>query len=658
MSPELPQSIPFGTVVGINYGGLHDSSIAMVAPDGVPLFAASLERFSRVKQDGRPPYSLLEQVPWQRISRVALTNRLPSDQSQQMYSPLFEVALPTPHVRRFEYPKSYIDFLNSIPCKTVEICHHLAHSASAFWASGFDSALCLTYDGGVYSNPWFGGLYRGDRGTGITHLDMFNRLCHPNVADLYSFVTALLGFTPNRHEGKITGLAALGAPTDACRELISRWYQDNVAITGRATNWVFSNDNQRSPIGVADDARMAPFRDDARRFSREEIAATLQEFCEHHIEELIIKAERNGWSGSKICLAGGLFANVKINQRIATMGFKEIFVAPPMTDDGTALGAAWQLLAQDDGVKPPPLRNVYLGPAYDSALIRQQLDAQGINYTLMQSPAAEVADILARGAIVAVFRGAMEFGPRALGNRSVLAQAINPDINNSLNKRLSRTEFMPFAPVSRIEDAETCYLGVSVIRNAARFMTVTSDCTDMMKKLCPAVVHVDGTARPQLVDRVDNPFIHEVLTHYQHRTGRPALVNTSFNIHEEPIVCTPGDAIKGFFESGLDYLFLQDNILVSFESNRNVALHHLQVRLRQPSQKQETLQAILQLKSEEIQSYQSEIEKMRTELGNFISENSILKHRLSIIESSRLIKIQRRLAHLANRLARFFGSAR
>jgi carbamoyltransferase len=589
---------------------------------------------------------------------VALTNRLLSDESQQMHSPLFEVALPASNTGRFEHPKSYIDFLKSIPCETIDICHHLAHSASAFWASGFDSATCLTYDGGVYSNPWFGGLYSGDRDAGITHLDMFNRLCHPNVADLYSFVTALLGFTPNRHEGKVTGLAALGVPSDACRELISRWYRDNVAITGRATNWVFSNDTQRSPIGVADDATMAPFRDDAIRFSREEIAATLQEFCENHIATLIAKAAQNGWTGSKICLAGGLFANVKINQRIAAMGFEEIFVAPPMTDDGTALGAAWQVLAEHNGVKPPPLRDVYLGSAYDSSVIRQQLDTQGINYTLMRSPASEVADILARGAIVAVFQGAMEFGPRALGNRSILAQAINPDINNSLNKRLSRTEFMPFAPVSRIEDAETCYLGASRIRNTARFMTVTSDCTDMMKKLCPAVVHVDGTARPQLVDSKDNPFIHEVLTLYQRSTGRPALVNTSFNIHEEPIVCTPSDAIKGFFESGLDYLFFGDNILVSFEANRNVALHHLQTRLRQPSQKQETLQAILKIKSEEIQSYRREIEKIKSDISTFSSENSALKYRLEMLEESRLIRIQRRLTYLASRLSRFFGSMR
>jgi len=161
-------------------------------------------------------------------------------------------------------------------------------------------------------------------------------------------------------------------------------------------------------------------------------------------------------------------------------------------------------------------------------------------------------ELLAKGAVVAVFQGAAEFGPRALGNRSILAQASDAEINKSLNERLSRTEFMPFAPMTRIEDAEMCYRDIGRVRSSAAFMTVTVNCTDSMQRESPAVVHVDGTARPQLVTRESNPLIHSVLGYYKAITGKLAIVNTSFNIHEEPIVSSPEDALRGFFESGLD----------------------------------------------------------------------------------------------------------
>ena len=165
-----------------------------------------------------------------------------------------------------------------------------------------------------------------------------------------------------------------------------------------------------------------------------------------------------------------------------------------------------------------------------------------------------IARLLAAGKVVARFHGEAEYGPRALGHRSILSQATDPGINDWLNRRLQRTEFMPFAPVTLNEYRHDCYIDIDRVASAARFMTVTCDCTESMRSQSPAAVHVDGTARPQLVRRSDNPDLHAMLTAYHELTGIPSLINTSFNMHEEPMVCTPADAVRAFRAGRLDAL--------------------------------------------------------------------------------------------------------
>ena len=155
----------------------------------------------------------------------------------------------------------------------------------------------------------------------------------------------------------------------------------------------------------------------------------------------------------------------------------------------------------------------------------------------------------------------MEYGPRALGNRSILYQATDPSVNDWLNKRLKRTEFMPFAPVTLAEFADQCYENLDGAKYAAKFMTITFNCSDWMKQHCPAVVHVDGTARPQLVDGDTNPSYVRILQEYHKLTGLPCVINTSFNMHEEPIVCSPADALRAFLEGGLDFLVMGSYLL-------------------------------------------------------------------------------------------------
>ena len=603
---KLPE-IPHGSILGLNYSGMHDSAIVIVTPNGEPIFAISLERISRIKQDGRPPHALLENIPWERISKVAVSTEREFHSPTESESKLLECRLPCHREEGLKHRKSFYDFIDLIPSEKEFVCHQLAHASSAFWGSTFNEALCLTYDGGMFNSPWFGGLYRADRKNGLQPLDRFNALLYAKVTSLYTFVTALLGFTPNKHEGKITGLAAYGTPTDPSRRLIRRWFEEEFLEIEETMEWVFCYDETHPPMLLVNDARMERFRKEATTFSRKELSATIQEFSENHVLGILAKAVGLGWTSDNICLAGGLFSNVRINQQVVNFGFEKIFVTPPMTDEGTALGAAWHVLSKQADFSPKPLHSVYFGPRFSDEDVKSTLTSERITYEVTENPEEKLSTLLASGAVVAVFQGSMEFGPRALGNRSILAQATDPDINRVLNERLNRTEFMPFAPVSRVEDAADCYINLDHITHAIDFMTVTVDCTKEMRDLCPAVVHVDGTARPQLVSKESNVLIHTLLTRYKAMTGKPALVNTSFNIHEEPIVCSPSDALRGFFESGLDYLYFGNGMLVAFNDNMDVALRYLQEKHRQPNLKSKMFASIMHWQSKVLQDKETEI---------------------------------------------------
>jgi carbamoyltransferase len=200
------------------------------------------------------------------------------------------------------------------------------------------------------------------------------------------------------------------------------------------------------------------------------------------------------------------------------------------------------------------MRDAYLGPEFTPAEIRSELEREGLSFTEPQNLAAEVARRIHSGEVIARFDGRMEYGPRALGNRSILYHAREPDVNQWLNERLGRTEFMPFAPVTLWEARERCYVGLAGAEHTAEFMTITFDCTPWMRENCPAAVHVDGTARPQLIRREINPGYYDIVAEYEKLSGIPCLINTSFNMHEEPIVCTPHDAVRAFVQGNLDGL--------------------------------------------------------------------------------------------------------
>jgi carbamoyltransferase len=302
-----------------------------------------------------------------------------------------------------------------------------------------------------------------------------------------------------------------------------------------------------------------------RDFDRADLAASVQLV----LEEIALAfvgywLERSGLRN--VVAAGGVFANVKLNQRIHELpAVDHFYVHPGMDDGGLALGGPLALeLEARQGSAPElvsTLPDVYLGPAYSDQEIARSLDGSDLEVSRPPNIHDAIARLLAEGHVVARFAGRMEYGPRALGHRSILYRPDDPSVNDWLNERLSRTEFMPFAPATLSDHAARCYQHLSGAEDSARFMTVTFGCTPEMRAASPGVVHVDGTARPQIVDAATAPDLHRILEAYLRRTGNPSLVNTSFNIHEEPIVCTPADALRAFQQGHLDYLAMGDLLI-------------------------------------------------------------------------------------------------
>ena len=424
--------------------------------------------------------------------------------------------------------------------------HHYAHATSAYYTSGFRDALVVTMDGGGDGHCSHVYSVRDGRWETLATIDSYDSL-----GNYYAYITAICGYKAKRHEGKITGLAPRGEPRH--RALLSSMID---AEGGRLVNRgqvLFDQAMKRIVASLPHD------------WTKEDLAASIQIVSEdvacRHIGYWI---EKTGHQN--VALSGGLFANVRINEEIHSLpGVRQTFVHPGMSDEGLAVGAALALdAAQSTSPREPQgLPTVYLGNEYGDRQISRALEDVGLRATKHEGNIEEeIADKLAQGKVVARFDGRMEYGPRALGNRSILYQPGDPSVNDWLNELLRRTEFMPFAPSSLDEASAQLYTNFEGATDTARFMTITFHCTPWMAERCSGVVHVDGTARPQLVRREDNPSYHRIISEYHRRTGVPVIINTSFNIHEEPIVRSPEDAVRAFLDSALDYLAI-GNYLVA-----------------------------------------------------------------------------------------------
>jgi carbamoyltransferase len=433
----------------------------------------------------------------------------------------------------------------------VKISHHESHVASAYYTSNMNEALSVVVE-----------EYDGRNGMTIDYIR--NGQIHPVAASpyphspgvFYSLVTRMLGFNQMLHAGKITGLAAYAPPENAYHLVKKLMWDEGMEV--RLSPLVYDL--------VAEYARTKIIPDYFEGKSPEELSAAFQRRLEDVLVTVVTRAVK-ATGARNILLSGGVVANVKLNQRIFNIpGVETIFVHPGMSDCGTAVGAALSAASKTEKTSPYRLENVFMGYEITDDEAERELSAHGLKYIKEPAITKRIAEILAQGKIVVRVRGKMEYGPRALGNRTILYHCNDPSINNWLNKRLRRTEFMPFAPAVPLDYINRCFLDYQGAEYTAEFMTITFDCTPWMKETCPAVVHIDGTARPQIVTPTSNQDFYNILSEYNRITGIPVLINTSYNIHNEPIVMTADDAIRVFKETCLDYLAI-NNCLVSASEN-------------------------------------------------------------------------------------------
>jgi carbamoyltransferase len=433
--------------------------------------------------------------------------------------------------------------------------HHYCHATSAYYTSKYENALVITLDGG--GDGLSGSVYRGENGrlTRLSAVDSFNSL-----GNFYSYITHLCGFKAESHEGKITGLAALGKPTyiHILREFVS--YEDPGQIQYSVPMYHRSALKQLASRLPAD-------------FDKADLAASVQLLLEE-IGIAFIRFWLRKTGLRSIAVAGGVFSNVKFNQRVHELQeVDEFFVHPAMDDSGLAVGGAFAALAEEAGTDPQRLLqrlpNVYFGTSYSDDEIQKCIESFGFDATHHDDITKVVAQLLAEGHVVARFTGKMEYGPRALGHRSILYQTTDPSINDWLNAHLRRTEFMPFAPATLQDYADECFEGLNGARDSARFMTITFNCTERMRAQSPGVVHVDGTARPQILDPETAPDFYRIGLAYYKLTGIPSLINTSFNMHGEPIVCSPEDALRSFQQGKLDYLAIGNWLVANPELRKS-----------------------------------------------------------------------------------------
>lgn len=564
--------------LGIHSG--HESS-AVLYRDGKLVAAICEERLSRIKNDGgvlpeRAIARVLEMggVTRADINRVALLYTFFPDEYvvREKWGKELERKLTRwkrsltgrerPHLlvenlreRLTDLGKSFEDhflmerfkekegFVNA-ECAFYD--HHRCHAIPAAVYSGFDEAAVFTCDGnGDYNVHHTSSIWKD----GVLTRKHESNGHGASAGHFYSHITQILGYRPMRHEGKIIGLAAHGDP-----QVLYEPFKKALRLSPDG----LTVDSDFVGMENAEQKRYAYLEELAKQHSREDVSAATQQVLEDVLLELV-RNFLDATGMTRVAADGGVFANVKLNQRIAALpGVESIFVFPPMTDAGNAIGAA--LFAEQDRGSPvtvEPLDSVYWGPEYDDDAVKEALDKAGLTQAKKLSEddlVKTAAAAMHGGKVVGWYQGRMEYGPRALGNRSIVGAPTDPSINDWLNERLNRTEFMPFAPSVLEEHGEDLFENLEPGRHTARFMTVTYDVKKHWLEKIPAVVHVDGTARPQLVNPTSNPLYYKLISAYHALSGIPVVLNTSFNAHEEPIVCAPGEAIRALVEKRIDCL--------------------------------------------------------------------------------------------------------
>jgi len=565
--------------LGIN-AAFHDSSAALLR-DGRPVAAAEEERFTRIKHGKRPVPFLSYQLPFHAIDyclreagiRLAEVDRIaysfdpslclggserasislpvepsaePREDGRHPWEPLFLAGIVNaPRFLVDDWPHHLSRNRDGIfsaadlpPFEFVE--HHMAHAASTFYVSGFNEAAVLTIDG------------RGERSSTLlsvgkgASLSKLHEVPLPHsLGMLYERVTSHLGFLHSSDEYKVMALASYGS--DALLPQVRRL----VELTNDGGYEIAAYD-LASEFGPA---RRPGEPLEPRHF---DLAAALQTTVEESVLEMVVRLQRRTGL-TDLCLAGGVALNCVMNGRLRDEGpFQRLFVQPAAGDAGTALGAAYLVDARERGVSHEyEMTDAYLGPSYEDEAIRRVLDNAHLNYEMPGDIADATAELLAQDLIAGWYQGRMEFGPRALGARSIVASPADPDMKDRLNAIKQREEFRPVAPAVLEERASEYF-------EAAQpdpFMLFVRNVRPEKASAIPSARHIDGTARVQTVSKEHAPAFHALIEAFARRTGVPVIVNTSFNTRGEPIVCTPEDALACYFTTTLDALAIGPYLL-------------------------------------------------------------------------------------------------
>ncbi len=549
----------------------HDAA-ACIVRDGEVIAAAEEERFTRKKHDHSFPENAIKfclehagikgsqldhvgfyEKPVLKFYRMLETHIDTYPRSIEQ----FTSAVPTWLTEKLRLPsllKSKLGYKGEI----IYIKHHLSHAASAFLPSPFEEAAIITWDA---VGEWTTTAYGTGKGN---KLKMEKELQFPtSIGMLYSTITAFLGFRVNSDEYKVMGLASYGKPVhyDKLKKLAVQTDDSSIKLDMSYFAYEYSF-RMYSKKFEAEFGKPRKPESEITQYHMD-MAASLQKLT----EELMLKIAtyvRKKTGMENLCMAGGVALNVVANKLILEKsGFRKLFVQPAASDAGGALGVAMYIY--NSALNNPRtyiMKNAYLGPEYTKEEIRDYLVKNRIKHRECGSEEEllnETARLIHENNIIGWFQGRMEYGPRALGNRSILANATNAEMKDILNNKVKhREDFRPFAPVTTEEEAKNYF----EIRQPDPFMVLLVDVKKSKKEAIPAVTHVDGTARLQTISEKENPRYYKLIKTFKKLSGVPVIINTSFNIRGEPIVCTPYDAFRCFAGTGIDYLVM-DRFIIS-----------------------------------------------------------------------------------------------
>lgn len=565
-------------ILGLSFD-YHDSA-AVLLKDGVVAFATQEERLSRQKNTSVLPALAIEaclrhggltpadidavafyEDPIVKLDRVVRINRTTSGDRTAIERVAHWIV-----ERRLDVPGRLAE-LGFAPDRIHMVPHHASHAASAFFCSPFDAATIVTLDG---VGEWDTGLIARGQGTTITPIA---RTVYPHSLGLfYSAFTSFLGFEVNEGEYKVMGLAPYGQPRFFDELMALFELKDDGTFLLDQTNFTFSGAER--PYSQAMIDRFGPPRPPGQAFSLDDpvrpvserdafytdLAASVQKVTEEVVLHIVRRAiAETGLSD--VCLAGGVALNSVANGRLQRELGCRLYVQPAAGDAGGALGAAQHhhhvVLGRP---RAAALSTPYQGQAFSDEAMLEAILASGLPHRTFDRTVdliAAIADRLAGGAVVGWFQGRTEWGPRALGARSILASPARPEMKHILNEKIKfREMFRPFAPAITEERAADYFdLTVRDYTNSPEHLMISvCHVHENKAKDIPAIVHVDGSARVQIVSHATNPLFHDLLTAMGERTGIPVLINTSFNLKGEPIVNAPEEALLTFLSSGMDGL--------------------------------------------------------------------------------------------------------